>query len=341
MTSAPRPCAERGRPRVLVLADDALFAMFFAPDVAARLADIACLERYAASEEKTELSEAVGRADVLVTTWSAPFLRAKTLEGSPVSLIVHCGGELRPRMEPAILDRVTVLNTPEPMAYPVAEMALAMTLALVRRLPEHDRAMRSGAIPDNRMAARGETLRGRRVGVIGLGRIGKALASLIAPFGVELVAHDPYCGAGDAERVGARLLDLDQLLRSCSVVVLAAASTAQTRGLLDAGRLALLPDDACLVNVARGGLIDLGALVEELRRGRLRAALDVTDPLEPLPSDHPVRGLPNVLLTPHVAAGGLEVRRAMGEAAAAAIERFARGEALRNVVTREMLERMT
>ncbi|HUE38147.1 MAG TPA: NAD(P)-dependent oxidoreductase, partial [Candidatus Binatia bacterium] len=90
-----------------------------------------------------------------------------------------------------------------------------------------------------------------------------------------------------------------------------------------------------------GGLVDLDALLAELSAGRLSAALDVTDPLEPLPAEHPFRRLPNVLLTPHVAAGGIEVRRAMGAAAIDAVERFVRGQAQRNVVTCAMLERMT
>jgi phosphoglycerate dehydrogenase-like enzyme len=341
VTFVPRSSAESGRPRVLVLADDVLFAMFFAPPAAARLAEVARCERYASADETSELSQAISRADVLVTTWGSPFLRVGTIDGSPVALIVHCGGELGARMQPEILDRVTVVNVPEPMAYPAAEMALAMTLALVRRLPDYDRAMREGAVPDNRVATQGETLRGRRLGVIGLGRIGKAFVKLVAPFGAEIVACEPYCAVEEARGAGVQPVELDDLLRRSSVVVLTAALTEQTRGMLDRRRLALLSDGACLVNVARGALIDLGALLEELRSGRLRAALDVTDPLEPLPADHPLRRLPNVLLTPHVAAGGLEVRRAIGEAAVAAIERFARGEPQKNIVTRAMLEHMT
>jgi phosphoglycerate dehydrogenase-like enzyme len=331
----------RGRRRVLLLASDSLFATLFTPAAIARLEASADWERHAACDETPELRERIARADVLMTTWHSPFLRTDMLEASAVALIVHCGGEIRARMEPAILDRVTVVHTPEPMAHPVAEMALAMTLALVRRLPDYDRAMRQRALPDNRVAAEGETLRGRRVGLVGLGRIGRAFARLVAPLEVDLVAYDPYCPADGARQAGARLLELDELLRSSSVVVLAAGLTRETRNLLDRRRLALLPDGACLINVARGGLVDLEALVEELQRGRLSAALDVTDPIEPLPPDHRLRHLPNVLLTPHVAAGGLEVRRAMGTAAIEAIERFLRGEAPKDVVTRALLARMT
>ena len=123
--------------------------------------------------------------------------------------------------------------------------------------------------------------------------------------------------------------------------MLAAGLTDETRHMLDARTLRLMPDGAYLVNVGRGGLIETDALLAELRAGRLAAALDVTDPLEPLPADHELRRLPNVLLTPHVAAGGVEMRHALGEVAASEVARFFRGERPENVVTPEMLARMT
>jgi len=130
-------------------------------------------------------------------------------------------------------------------------------------------------------------------------------------------------------------------LTSCSVVVLAAGLTPETQNLLDQHRLSLMPNGAYLINVARGGLVDMAALIAELRDGRLTAALDVTDPLEPLPSDHELRQLPNVLLTPHIAAGGIEMRRAVGTLAVEEVVRFCKGEQLKNVVTRDMLATMT
>jgi phosphoglycerate dehydrogenase-like enzyme len=124
-------------------------------------------------------------------------------------------------------------------------------------------------------------------------------------------------------------------------VVLCAALTPETQGMFDKRRLSLLGDGSYLINVARGGLIDLGALLGELRSGRITAALDVTDPLEPLPADHELRKLPNVILTPHIAAGGIEMRREMGAIAVEEVIRFAKGEPPLNRVTREMLATMT
>ena len=152
---------------------------------------------------------------------------------------------------------------------------------------------------------------------------------------------DPYSDAGTVAEFEGVLVGLDQLLSSCSVVVLAAGLTPETRNLLDQRRLGLMPDGAYLINVARGGLVDMNALLAELRKGRLTVALDVTDPLEPLPPDHELRQLPNALLTPHIAAGGIEMRRAIGAVAVEEVVRFCKGERLENVVTPDMLALMT
>jgi phosphoglycerate dehydrogenase-like enzyme len=125
------------------------------------------------------------------------------------------------------------------------------------------------------------------------------------------------------------------------VIVLAAALTPETKDLFDERRLSLIGDGSHLINVARGGLIDLEALLVELRKGRLTAALDVTDPIEPLPIDHELRTFPNVILTPHIAAGGIEMRREIGALAVEEVVRFANEQPPLNRVTREMLATMT
>jgi phosphoglycerate dehydrogenase-like enzyme len=220
-------------------------------------------------------------------------------------------------------------------------MAMALMLTLVRRVPDYVDEMRAGVVRTNESVSYGETVGGRKVGLVGFGRIGKAFARLVEPLRVELLVTDPYCTAETVAAHKGKLLDLDELLSSCSVVVLAAGLTPETRNLLDKRRLALMPDGAFLINVARGGLVDMDALLAELRKARLTVALDVTDPLEPLPPDHELRRLPNALLTPHIAAGGIELRRAIGAIAVEEVVRFCRGEPQVNVVTREMLATMT
>ena len=330
------------RPSVLVLASDALFPHFFGDEARKKLDELTDWQRTSCRQDTEELRSQIANADVLMTTWHSPFLTAEMLGLTPrVKLIAHCGGEVKSRVAEQVFDFVTVTNAADPMARGVAEMALALTLTLVRKIPDYASEMRTGVVRTNEEVSTGETLFGRRVGLVGFGRIGRAFAKLLEPFGIELLVSDPYSESESVAANGGTLVHLDDLLRSSSVVVLAAALTPATTNLLDERRLSLMADGTYLINVARGGLIDMAALITELRTGRLSAALDVTDPIEPLPVDHELRRLNNVILTPHIAAGGIEMRREIGALAVEEVVRFASGQLPCNPVTREMLATMT
>ena len=330
------------RPNVLVLASDALFQHFFTEGSLAKLGEVTSWTRSTSREDGPELRSQIANAEVLMTTWHSPFLTREMLGPQPrVKLIAHCGGEVKSRVAEEIFEFVTITNAADPMARGVAEMALGLTLTLVRRIPEYAKEMRNAVSRTNEQVSEGETLFGRRVGIVGFGRIGRAFAKLLTPFGVDILVSDPYAQPEAVAASGATLVQLDELLSPCSVVVLSAALTPETCGMFDRHRLSLLPNGSHLINVARGGLIDLEALLEELRKGRITAALDVTDPLEPLPADHELRKLPNVILTPHIAAGGIEMRREIGAIAVEEVVRFANGLPPLNRVTTEMLATMT
>jgi phosphoglycerate dehydrogenase-like enzyme len=330
------------RPNVLVLASDVLFQHFFSDECLKKLGEVTSWTRSALRDNSAELRHQIANADVLVTTWHSPFLTREMLGDEPrVKLIAHCGGEVKSRVAEEIFAFVTITNAADPMARGVAEMAVALMLSLVRRIPEYATEMRDGVIRTNEYVSEGETLFGRRVGIVGFGRIGRAVARLLTPFSVEILVSDPYAQSDAVAAAGAKLVQVDELVSSCSIVVLCAALTPETRGMFDARRLSLLHDGSYVINVARGGLIDMEALLEELRGGRITAALDVTDPLEPLPPDHELRQLPNVILTPHIAAGGIEMRREMGAVAVEEVVRFANGLSPLNRVTIEMLATMT
>jgi phosphoglycerate dehydrogenase-like enzyme len=328
------------RPNVLVLASDVLFQHFFTQRSLHKLEEVSSWSRSALREDSPELRSQIANADVLMTTWHSPFLTAEML-GPRVKLIAHCGGEVKSRVAEEVFDFVTITNAADPMARGVAEMALALALTLVRRIPDYAAEMRDGVIRTNAEVSEGETFFGRRVGIVGFGRIGRAFARLLPPLGVEVLVSDPYAPAHSVAAHGAMLVELDELVASCSVVVLCVALTPETRGMFDKRRLSLLMNGAYLINVARGGLIEMDALLEELRQGRISAALDVTDPLEPLPVEHELRRLGNVVLTPHIAAGGIEMRREIGAMAVEEVVRFAKGEPPLNRVTAEMLATMT
>jgi phosphoglycerate dehydrogenase-like enzyme len=200
-------------------------------------------------------------------------------------------------------------------------------------------AMQRGHIRSRDQQARAEwdffepdELEGRRVVILGMGSIGSAIAARLRPFGVDVV------GVGRTAREGVRALaDLDALLPTADILVSMLPLTRETTGLIDAGRLALLHDGALFVNAGRGRTVDTEALVHELTSGRLRAALDVIDP-EPLPKDHPLWALPNVLVTPHMAGDSSSTTIRCFELAGDQIRRFATGGPLINEVPRYLLE---
>ena len=171
-----------------------------------------------------------------------------------------------------------------------AELALALTLASLRGIDEFARAQPHGRW----LQATRPALAYKRVGLIGFGSIGQTIARLLEPFHVDLVA---FSRSG---RDGSHTMDkLDEILPSLDVVILIVPATAETTNLIDAKRLGLMKDGALLVNVARGVVVDTDALVLELQKNRIRAAIDVMVP-EPLPPDHPLWRAPGVLISPHV-----------------------------------------
>lgn len=336
----------RARPFLVVLAGEALFASFFDAPRRRRLARLYRWRRAGGRSLTAQVRALLARADVLLTTWDSPSFDASLLEIAPrLRLIAHCGGEVKRRFARPLFDRLTITNAAAPMAPYVAELAVAFLLHAARNLETYREALRW---PANDIYARvrergagDETVRGRTVGLVGFGRIGQAIATQLGPFGARLLVHDPYASLGAVRRYGATRAPLGRVLAASPFLILAAALTDETRGLLDARALARLPDGATVINVARGGLMDLDALTREVRRGRLRCALDVTDPQEPLPPRHPLRRLRGAVVTPHVGSAQAEVRRQMADVLLDDLERFARGRPVRNRVRASMLERMT
>ncbi|KRB48157.1 MULTISPECIES: 2-hydroxyacid dehydrogenase [unclassified Terrabacter] len=194
-------------------------------------------------------------------------------------------------------DGVTLCNAAGVHDASTAELALTLTLASIRDIPELVGSQGRRHWEPLRLRS---ALADRRVLVVGYGRIGRAIARRFAPFEVTLTAVASRARAGDELVPHVHGIDeLPDLLPDHDVVVVIVPLTDSTRGLVDASLLGRMPDGALLVNVARGPVVDTDALVAECTAGRLRAALDVTDP-EPLPEDHPLWTAPGVLITPHV-----------------------------------------
>ena len=173
-----------------------------------------------------------------------------------------------------------------------------------------------------------EELAGKIVLLVGYGAIGKEIERMLVPFGVQLLR---VARTARTEPKVHPVSELESLLPRAEVVVLILPSTAESRWLIDAPQLALMPQGALLVNAARGPIVNTDALVESLRAGKIRAALDVTDP-EPLPEGHPLWSCPNLLITPHVAASSPQFAPNALRGAAEELRRYMNGEPLHNVV---------
>jgi len=224
---------------------------------------------------------------------------------------------------------ILVVNTPGANSISVAEHALALMLALARSVPAADRAMKSERWEKRRFV--GTELRGKTLGVAGLGRIGQEVAHRARAFGMRIVAHDPFISREVATSLGVELLSLNDMCAASDYLTLHLPSTAETRHLFNDDRFASCKPGMRLINTARGDLIDQSALSRAIERGTVAAAaLDVFE-TEP-PADWSLAKLPQVIATPHIAASTEEAQELVGLETAATVRDFLRDGSVRNAV---------
>ncbi len=202
---------------------------------------------------------------------------------------------------------VAVINAPGGNTSSTAELTFALLLAAARRVAEADRSVREGRW--DRKALRGRQLKGNTLGVIGAGRIGTEVARRAHAFGMRILAYDPYLSAERAADERIERVELNELLERADFVTVHVPLTEQTRGMIGVAEIARMKPAAILVNAARGGIVDERALAAALEQRKLGgAALDVYE-TEPFPGEHPLRGAPNLVMTPHLGAATLEAQR--------------------------------
>jgi D-3-phosphoglycerate dehydrogenase len=245
------------------------------------------------------------------------------LRGAPsLKVVVRVGTGLDSiDVEVARERKVRVANTPAANAVSVAELVFGLLIALERHLAVATADLRLGVWDKGRYV--GRELAGQRIGIVGFGRIGRAVATRARAFDMQVGWSDPLVSQPPPGFEWARRSALSELLPACDVMTLHLPLTADTRGLIGAGELSVMKPTAVLVNCARGGVVDEAALLAALREGRLRgAALDVFE-TEP-PGAHPLLELPNVIATPHIGATTHEAQtRASSEAVEIVIEALA------------------
>lgn len=241
------------------------------------------------------------------------------LAGAPELVVIGRAGTGVDNIDVSAATRrgVAVLNAPGANTVSAAEHTIALLLALMRRIPDAALSMRSGRWDRKRFA--GTELRGKTLGVVGLGRIGAHVAAIARAFGMRILAHDPYLPGERAAELGVELVSLDELLPEADVLTLHLPLTDETRCLLNAERLRSMKRHAVVINTARGALVDQDALLEEIEADRIAgAALDVFDP-EPLAEDSPLRRSERVILTPHLAASTSEAQERVAQEICAAV----------------------
>ena len=204
---------------------------------------------------------------------------------------------------------IAVMNAPDGNTLAAAEHAIALLFALARHVPRADAGMKAGEWP--KAGLTGFELEGKRLGVIGLGRIGATVARKAAGVGMEVAAYDPFLPGAAAGRLGIAMKPLDELLAWADIITLHIPRTKDTTNLIGEAQMRLMKKGSYLINAARGGLVDEAALLRLLDEGHLAGAALDTFVTEPLQKDSPLRNNPKLILTPHLGASTSEAQQAV------------------------------
>jgi len=291
-----------------------------------------------------ELEAIIGQYDGLAVR-SATKVTGKVLEkGARLKVVGRAGVGVDNVDLPAATRRgVVVMNTPGGSAVTVAELTVAMMLALSRHIAQATASIRGGKWEKKRF--QGHELAGKTLGVVGIGNIGSVVVERCRALKMRVLAYDPFISAEAAARLGVELVPLEDIWRQADVVSLHVPLTDQTRNLINAQTLAAMKKGAFLVNCARGGLVDEKALAESLASGHLGgAALDVFEK-EPVPADNPLLKLDTFICTPHIGASTEEAQAAVAVAIAEQMATYLTQGVVSNAVNvpslpREVLERL-
>ena len=279
-----------------------------------------------------EVEERISEFDGLVTGWGVLPLTETALErGSRLKIIVHSAGSVKYLFTPEMVAGrlvprgIRVVSARGAIALNVAEHAVGALIMMSRRWVHDALNIRErGMWRDPGKNWSNQFLRGATVGIVSASMVGREVIRLLQPFNVRIFVYDPYLSDWDAGRMNVERVDLNTLFEESDMVTIHAPSIPETDRMIGAEQLRLLRDDAVLVNTSRGSVLDHDALYEEAKTGRIQVQLDVTTP-EPLPPDHRLRPLPNVVITPHSSGTGAHGHLEIGEITLHALEHFFSG----------------
>ena len=234
---------------------------------------------------------------------------------------------------------IVVMNTPSGNTISTAELTFSMLMALARHIPQAHGSMKAGEW--NRKAFSGTELNGKVLGILGMGRIGTEVARRAQVFGMNVIAYDPYLSAARAKAMNVETLSLDEIYSRADFITVHMPMTDETKGMINSAAMAKMKKGIRLLNCARGGIIVEADLVKAVQSGQVAgAALDVYE-VEPLAKDHPLRSLPQVIMTPHLGASTEEAQENVGIEVAEAIGDYLLNGAVRNAVNLPNLDAKT
>lgn len=299
------------------------------------------------SEDSTrsvdDLDELQPQIELLITSWGCPRIEEHTIAKLPkLKLIAHLAGSVKGFLDDVVWRRgILVTNAVAANAAPVAEYTIAAILFANKKVFQLNRfylKARENRAPWTKEAPNVGNYK-KVIGIVGASHVGRLVIELLKPYELRTLVYDPFVSPLEARELGATKVGLSELMSHSDVVSLHAPLLADTRSMIGARELSLMRDGATLINTARGALLDQGALIEELRRGRLFAILDTTEPAE-LPANSELFELENLFLTPNIAGSlGSEVER-LTDQITDEIERYTKGAALKHLVRRDQLPRL-
>ncbi len=291
--------------------------------------------------DKEHALEFLAGADAIVTSWGSPKLTAEFLDVCPdLKVVLHAAGSVKGIVDEEEFKARGIRLTSSAIALGegVAETALCLSIAAAKGVFKLAKDTRNGLWAEHKYDYCTDFY-DITVGVISGGFVGRHFIKLLQNFNVDVLLYDPTLSAEQVAALGATKAELDEMLSKADVISVHAPSIPATEKMLNATNLPLIKDGAVLINTSRGAVFDEPALIEELKKGRFFACLDVTEP-EPPTVDNELRYLDNVVLTPHIAGAATNGQRRIGKHVAEELARFMAGERMRTEIDLSQLSKM-
>lgn len=328
--------------KVLFLPNEIHTERVFTAEVLARLHrqfDVTRLAPGTRNCTSEEVAEAIPGFAALVTGWGTPRLTPDVFErANALRIISHSAGTVKRMLLECAHDYVIprgicVYSANRAIAYNVAEHTIGFMIVMSRRIVDHAAMIRRNheAWPDRMVRPNAQYLTGATVGIVSASEVGRMVIRLLEPFDTKVLVFDPYLTDEDAAAMHVTKVELIDVFARSDLVSVHAPLLPETRSMIQASHLGAMKDGAVFINTSRGAVVDEQALVAELQTGRISAALDVTTE-EPLPADHPLLALTNVIVTPHLAGSGYYGYSRIGDGAVRALEDFFAGKPVNGAV---------